>query len=257
MSGSYDYTDPKYVATVSDVRLDKYEVSVGRFRAFVDAWIAGWRPSAQAGRHRHLNSGSGLNGGTEPGWSIAWSASLGVTKAAWDLNLSCDAVAQTWTSAPGSNEKRPVKCVTWYEAYAFCIWDDGFLPSEAEWNYTASGGSEQRVYPWSVPATSITIANSYWYAIAPDVDTFTPKGDGRWGQTALAGGAADWVLDWYVSPYAAGSCVDCANLTATTLRAYRSISFGTDVSYLLTSRRANDVPGRRYRDFGARCARIP
>jgi formylglycine-generating enzyme required for sulfatase activity len=27
-------------------------------------------------------------------------------------------------------------------------WDGGFLPSEAEWESAASGGSEQRAYPW-------------------------------------------------------------------------------------------------------------
>jgi len=35
----------------------------------------------------------------------------------------------------GSLRDLPVNDVTWYQAYAFCIWDGGFLPSEAEWNY--------------------------------------------------------------------------------------------------------------------------
>ena len=51
--------------------------------------------------------------------------------------------------------------MNWFESYAFCIWDGGFLASEAEWNYAAAGGSEQRYYPWSSPATSTTIDGTY------------------------------------------------------------------------------------------------
>jgi formylglycine-generating enzyme required for sulfatase activity len=60
----------------------------------------------------------------------------------WNINLS------TWTKRAGQNENLPINCVTWHEAYAFCIWDGGFLPSGTEWEYAAVGGSQQRYYPW-------------------------------------------------------------------------------------------------------------
>ena len=66
-----------YPATISDFRLDKYEVTVGRFRKFVDAWVGGWHPSAGEGKHTHLNGGAGLvntAGGNEPGWDASWTA---------------------------------------------------------------------------------------------------------------------------------------------------------------------------------------
>src|SRR5690349_16170040 len=44
-------------STLSSFRLDKYTVTVGRFRQFVEAWYDGWRPDAGAGRHGHLNGG--------------------------------------------------------------------------------------------------------------------------------------------------------------------------------------------------------
>src|SRR5262249_29371458 len=52
-SRSFDgitYTDPTLVATVSDFRMDRYEITVGRFRAFLNAYPAS-RPTAGAGQH--------------------------------------------------------------------------------------------------------------------------------------------------------------------------------------------------------------
>jgi sulfatase modifying factor 1 len=48
-------------AKVSTLRLDKYEVTVGRFRKFVDAWVGGWRPMAGEGKHAHLNGATTLS----------------------------------------------------------------------------------------------------------------------------------------------------------------------------------------------------
>jgi hypothetical protein len=96
---------------------------------------------------------------------------------------------------PGPNEKRAINYVTWYDAYAFCIWDGGFLPSEAEWNYAAAGGAEQRVFPWSNPPKSTTIDCSfanYFNGASPcfggpsnvggpnSVGATSPKGDGKY-----------------------------------------------------------------------------
>jgi sulfatase modifying factor 1 len=44
-------------ATVSGFRLDKYEVTVGRFRRFMAAWDGGWLPAADSGQHVHLTGG--------------------------------------------------------------------------------------------------------------------------------------------------------------------------------------------------------
>jgi formylglycine-generating enzyme required for sulfatase activity len=47
-------------ATLSSYRLDRYEVTVGRFRQFVSATAAGWLPASGSGKHVHLNGGQGL-----------------------------------------------------------------------------------------------------------------------------------------------------------------------------------------------------
>jgi formylglycine-generating enzyme required for sulfatase activity len=72
--------------------------------------------------------------------------------------LVCDPSFGTWTEGPGANETLPINCIDWYEAYAFCIWDGGFLPSEAEWEAAAGGGpSSARILgaPPLPPAISI------------------------------------------------------------------------------------------------------
>jgi len=209
-------TSEAYPATVTNFRLDRYEVTVGRFRKFIRAWNTGWRPAIGAGKHAHLNGGQGLTDSArtttyELGWDSSFTSSVSLA----DVDLSCGGGAGpvTWTPTVGSNENRPMNCVNWYEAFAFCIWDGGFLPSEEEWNYAASGGSDQRVYPWSTPANSTTIDCSYANfgganfptsaCVAPgtgtsnNVGSESPNGDGRYGQTDLAGNV--WERVWAAS----------------------------------------------------------
>ena len=237
------FSDP---ATVSSFYLDAYEVTVGRFRSFVAAVRAGWLPSAGSGKHTELNGGQGLvspfvnsayPATYEPGWDTANDGYVAPTS----TNLACDARYATWTPDVGHHEKLPINCVNWYEAYAFCIWDGGFLPSEAEWEYAAAAGAQQRQWPWG--STAPEKANQYAiygcnYASGSgsctDTSNIAPVGTatlgaGAWGQLDLAGNVYEWSLD-YVSQaaiiggslFAFGPCVDCAYL-----RLYRDDSATT------------------------------
>jgi formylglycine-generating enzyme required for sulfatase activity len=246
-------------ATVSSFRLDRFEVTVGRFREFVGRVVAGWVPAAGSGKHAYLNGGAGLSG-TEPGWDMAWNANLATTPAAWDSNLTtyCP-TSPTWTGAP----ELPINCVTWYEAYAFCIWDGGFLPSEAEWNYAAAGGAKQRAYPWAMPANSTTIdctlanyANQPTCGMAPwKGGTASPAGDGLWGQADLAGNVREWVLDSYAAY--TDPCNDCAFIAPNSLIVTRGGSFEDPAMFVLVSYRPDDSPTFRDSGIGLRCARPP
>jgi sulfatase modifying factor 1 len=266
-SGPTAEADP---ATLSTFRLDKYLVTVGRFRRFVDAWNGGngWTPVASAGKHEHLNAGAGLaNSGTPGTYETGWLAPDDANLAPTDINLTatCEPYA-TWTPTAAGNENLPIICTNWFEAYAFCIWDGGFLPSEAEWEYAAAGGGQQRLYPWGGvrPGTDnqYAIYGCFYPSILPctgftniaPVGTAT-AGGGLWGQLDLAGDVWEWNLDWdsaYVDP-----CTDCAYLAAASNRINRGGYFSGDAASLVPSNRGSCTPEGRFTDIGFRCARVP
>ena len=62
-------------------------------------------------------------------------------------SLKCGGALSTWLDNAG-HELHPINCVTFYVSYAFCIWDGGRLPTEAEFEFAAAGGSDDRLYPW-------------------------------------------------------------------------------------------------------------
>jgi formylglycine-generating enzyme required for sulfatase activity len=264
------YGGTTYRATIRGFSLDKYDVTVARFRAFVAAG-KGTRadpPAADDGAHPQ-KPGSG--------WDPSWNASLEATAVDLKAKLDSCSVDTTWTDQPDGavNENRPINCITWYEAMAFCIWDGGYLPTEAEWNYAALGGDEQRAYPWSSPAGALVIDPSY-ASYSPDngpncsgdgmagcavtdivpVGSFT-AGEGRWHHADLAGNLSQWVLDWF-EPYPT-MCTDCANTVLTggnpEIRSVRGGSFGAGKDHLRGGLRDNDLPTRRNYINGIRCAR--
>ncbi len=261
-------------ATVSGFRLDKYLVTVGRFRQFVAAWNGGYEPAPGVGKHIHLNGGKGLAnnataGAFEAGWDAAdWNNTTDIDPT--NTLLDCGGSESTWTNmaVTGGNESMPINCVTWFEAYAFCIWDGGFLPSEAEWEYAAAGGggaSGQREYPWG----STDPGSQNLYAIYNQDYTLNVSGianvgtaylgAGNWGQFDLGGEVFEWTLDWYTDPFAATTCTDCAYLTspANSNRATHGGNFEDDSTLLPAPSRLYGAPGERSIGLGFRCARTP
>ena len=247
-----DHVD--FPATVSDFGLDVYEITVGRFRKFVEA--------GYGTQQKPPDEGSGVNPNvTASGWQSGWNVNLALDTSALKSALQCDPFNQIWTNYPSTHEHRPINCIDWFDAFAFCIWDGGRLPTETEWNYAAAGGIEQRAYPWSVPSTAELIDSTYAVycssaescPMAKDVGSSSPKGDGRWGHADLAGNLWEWTLDWFADYQ--NPCNDCAHLAPASYRAYRGGGLFSRAEFLRTSYRyCNDASGR-YNEVGARCAR--
>lgn len=238
------YTDARYQATITAFTLDRFEVSADRFQRFVDAYPAN-KPTVGAGANPHDTS--------DAGWLAAWTTALPATQADLRTMWKCDSV----TAQSGSV---PTRCVTWYVAQAFCIWDGGRLPTEAEWNVAAAGGEQQRVYPWSSPpATTAIDATDAVYngAVGPGSVGARAAGDGRWGHADLAGNVDEWVLDTYASPYPTETCHDCANHAAGTTRTIRGGDYGSVGAVLIASYRTDYPAASRSELVGFRCAHDP
>jgi formylglycine-generating enzyme required for sulfatase activity len=219
-----------------------------------------------------LNGGKGLvdslaPGTFERGWLYAES-----NVAPSDANLECDATLpvsfSTWTPTAGKQENLPINCTNWYEAYAFCIWDGGFLPSAAEREYAAAGGSEQREYPWGSQDPGTTNRYAIWGCYYPNgsgmckgIASIAPVGTatlgvGRWGHLDLVGELDNPTLDQVNSYF--DPCIDCASLTGPSGVV---AAFGGEYSQpqlqLLVSNQLDDVQDNRSDAYGIRCARPP
>jgi formylglycine-generating enzyme required for sulfatase activity len=265
--GTFEQGDPDaFSSTVSSFLLDKYEVTVGRFRNFVaayDAWRAAGNPLTGSGENPHV-PGSG--------WSADFTSSLSASASSLisDAAVDCaDPTYQTWASS--GNDDLPINCVDWFTSFAFCIWDGKRLPTEAEWEYAAARGVNNTAYPWGdvpIPDNSLATANLAAYDCLGDGNpdcSFAdilpvgsrPDGNGLFGHSDLAGSMWEWDLDWF-APYPSSAQTDYANLQTGSTRVIRGGDFASPASTLIAGGRYSyGFPTAHFTNVGFRCAQNP
>lgn len=101
---------------------------------------------------------------------------------------------------------QPVADVNWEQARSFCQQIDGDLPTEAQWEYAARGGSRTR---WSFGDDESQLGRYAWFDgsagnQAHDVKQKLPN---PFGLYDLHGNVWEWARDWY-DKYGAGTFVD-------------------------------------------------
>ncbi len=106
--------------------MDKYEVTIGQYKEFLDAVAKGWvDANAPAEERRGLRDYRPLN------WEAIWQiASTGGEYLGTKINL-----------------QTPVFNVDYYDASACARWAGKRLPTELEWELAARG-TDARAYPW-------------------------------------------------------------------------------------------------------------
>ncbi|MEN9578499.1 MAG: hypothetical protein RJA70_1508 [Pseudomonadota bacterium] len=233
---------PEREVIVGAFSMDTFEVTVGRFRPFAAsyrAWVDSGGLAVGSGAHPLVAAS---------GW-----------QAEWDDLLAQDPVgfsgcARTWTPEPGLNEDVPINCVTWYEAFAFCAWDGARLPTEAEWEFAAAGGTEDRLFAWGPEQPDPTKRPTTVVPVGAQ-----PFPGSRFGVEDLSGNVWEWTrdsfeADWYREGGAeCSNCINLENRRGKTRRGGSFASVGSE-SWRSANRTIADSEIRQ-QDTGIRCVR--
>ena len=92
----------------------------------------------------------------------------------------------------------PVTGVTWPDAMAYAEWKGLRLPTEAEWEFSARGGLENKKYPNGDPMNPSLANYNGTQGEAMSVGSYPPNG---YGLFDMAGNVTEWVLDYYEKDY--------------------------------------------------------
>ncbi len=174
---------------VGDFYIGKFEVTVAQFKSFVE--IAGYQTEAERIGKSYIYTGS-------------WKNMKGI-------NWRHDARGNL---RPTSEYDHPVIHVSWNDALAYCKWlseqtKKSFrLLSEAEWEFAARGGTQNKNTKYS---GSNNIDEIAWYITSSaDKGTFPvgTKKPNQLGIHDLSGNVYEWCGDWYDSEYYLNSPTD-------------------------------------------------
>jgi len=235
---------PRHEVTVSGFALAKYEVTNEEFERF-------------APEHRSMRNGNSWRD-REPVVAVNWE----------DAIQYCNWLSEKAGLTPVYKARG--KHTTPYINGTFFTMDpkaDGFrLPTEAEWEYEASGRGEGRLYPWgnaapvpyvhgnfmapadaqgprlprrSVDANGVVVVGSY------------PAGASRDGILDMAGNVAEWCFDFYNYPYPSEAQTDPVSKKPSVYQVMRGGSWSYYGSPRVTDRDYNTAvyPGHAYYGF--------
>ena len=150
-------------------------------------------------------------------------------------------------------ENLPVEQVTWYEARDYCKKTGKRLPTEAEWERAARGGTSSSFY-WG---DEIDGAHAwYWDNSNRTTHPVGEKQPNGFGLFDMSGNVWEWVADHYDDSYYETSPPENpAGPFSGKYRVIRGGSWRDFAEFLRVSRRNYDLPSGRFNHIGFRCAR--
>ena len=187
---------------------------------------------------------------------------------------TCEVTQAQWFALMGTNPSKykgdelPVEMVSWHEVVEFCRkltqrerkasrLPGGYvycLPTEAEWEYAARGGTKSRnfIYPGSNDPEEVA-----WYhpGSAEETHPVGTKRPNELGLYDMAGNVWEWCLDWYAPDYYAnGPKADPLNtgFGEKTYRVCRGGSWGLYPTHCRSANRGGGTPAGRFYSYGFR-----
>jgi formylglycine-generating enzyme required for sulfatase activity len=169
-AGLYPLSERYGLTEVAAFRLDRHLVTVARYRRFIDA--GGYRDK------RYW---------LPRGWRMI-TAHKRIAPRFWH--------EEKWSHFLADD--RPVVGVCWYEAEAFCRFEERRLPTDIEWE-AAARGFEGRIHPWGNEWDPSAAAVRGGERVTRPIGQF-PRGVGPFGHHDLVGN----VWQWTSTPSVAG-----------------------------------------------------
>ncbi len=209
---------PRHEERITSFYLDATEVTNEQFAQFVDA--TGYVTVAEKNIDWEEMKKQVPPGTPKPPDSVLVAGSLVFKQTSTAVDLNDYTQWWRWTNGanwrhpegPNSDIKdrmnHPVAHIAWVDAQAYAKWAGKRLPTEAEWEWAASGGSSDVIYPWgNEPAEKSSDKANFWqggfpyenlgedgyFATAP-VKTYPPN---KFGLYDMAGNVWEWCEDIY------------------------------------------------------------
>jgi len=197
-----DGEGPARRVTVDAFAIDPFTVTNDDFARFVDE--TGYVTDAERYGwsfvfHTFVSSVARKRGEVRTVPGLEWW--IGVGRACWKR-------PEGRGSTTRGREDHPVVHVSYHDAIAYCSWAGTRLPTEAEWEYAARGGLEDKRFAWGDELTpgGTHMANIWQgtfpatnteddgYAGTAPVTAFAPNGFGLYN---VAGNVWEWCADWF------------------------------------------------------------